>query len=813
MTCLAAPNERSDGEISIVEQTMPLNLIPRHDHSLECLTPPKDIVPASTSSVTHPEQQLKNSSGWMERSSFKSHFQFFFPQGRKVARCNYCGKTYKEGESTGNLSKHITAVHSSVIREKKVFKLQTLDTLSKRSKSLRLTEALTRECNKNPATLETLLLITEGFLPFNFVRLNTWSYLNRKYAGNSFIQSRSTLTKRVQHFRDYLNDTLRHNLKETTLVNVQLDIWTASNSQSFLAIMVSFAPNILNTELLESVNNSKLLLNIRGEARNTHLLDFVSLGDKRHTGKNICDIFMSVMEEYELVDKLGTITMDNASNNGNFHVHLLYDHFNNLNPTGHRMVGKVRFIRCASHVLNLQFQKVINNLSQNSLFFNAFKRIRKLAKIMRYSTAINSSLKTNKLPLIPYESPTRWLFTWNQVKVFLENYKAYKNWLNVIKEDGQDYLVNRIQDHMTFDSKTINLLAYFIECGKIFDYINRKFQDDEYNNLPQAVPLYYLLGHYYKSCLNVSTGKEIPKSNKGMDFSFLNGPSSLSSDEKNIVLEAINESYLCYQNYLSYVQANPLYYVAVMLDPTAKHEQLYKTMEIDEFNLRMNQVKNFIRMYLNEQRNELNNSQLASTEPSVVGREEDYVRCFNVHEQPPPTESYSPNSVYDDSESLEEWHQYQSEPVASGQSRIDAIRWWHANRRNYPSLFKLAMSLYYTKISSCDVERCFSLAGRVVRKDRARLNHRNVRTLMLLRDRFSNFGFYKHSPILMQDSDDETDLDFDAAENDSEDYLSESSQEICEVQDEKVTATTSTSISEGVLATPEGNLTAPDSAM
>lgn len=119
MTCLAAPNERSDGEISIVEQTMPLNLIPRRDHSLERLTPPKDIVPASTSSVTHSEQQLKNSSGWMERSSFKSHFQFFFPQGRKVARCNYCGKTYKEGESTGNLSKHITAVHSSVIREKK----------------------------------------------------------------------------------------------------------------------------------------------------------------------------------------------------------------------------------------------------------------------------------------------------------------------------------------------------------------------------------------------------------------------------------------------------------------------------------------------------------------------------------------------------------------------------------------------------------------------------------------------------------------------------------------------------------------------
>lgn len=94
----------------------------------------------------------------------------------------------------------------------------------------------------------------------------------------------------------------------------------------------------------------------------------------------------------------------------------------------------------------------------------------------------------------------------------------------------------------------------------------------------------------------------------------------MSSDEKYIVLEAINDSYFCHQNNLSYVQAIPSYYVLIMLDPTAKHERLHKTMETDEFNLRMNQVKNFIRMYVNEQRNELNNRQFTSTEPSVVGR-------------------------------------------------------------------------------------------------------------------------------------------------------------------------------------------------
>lgn len=336
-------------------------------------------------------------------------------------------------------------------------------------------------------------------------------------------------------------------------------------------------------------------------------------------------------------------------------------------------MGKVRFIRCTNHVLNLQFQKIISNFLQCSIFSNAFTR--KLAKVMRYSTGINASLRKHNLPLIPYELQTRWIFKWRQVKIFLENYQAYRDRLGDVKDAGREHLVSRVKDHLTFDSKSIELLTYFVESCKIFDYLDSKFQENDYNNLPQVIPLYYLLEHFYKCCLVVSTGKEIHKLTKTMDFSHLNGPSTLSLEEKNIVLEAINDAHFCYQNYLSYIQSNPLYYVAVMLDPTAKHEQLYKAMNADEFTIRMNSVTSFIRSYLSEE----NSTRCEDRDAAQVSYEEevcdDDYRSFNVHEQPrlaqlPESESTPTN---DDNEVLKEWHQYQKEPIICGKSRKEAV--------------------------------------------------------------------------------------------------------------------------------------------
>lgn len=41
-----------------------------------------------------------------------------------------------------------------------------------------------------------------------------------------------------------------------------------------------------------------------------------------HSGEHICDVFVSIANEYEIQNKLGFFVMDNASNNDTFLKHL-----------------------------------------------------------------------------------------------------------------------------------------------------------------------------------------------------------------------------------------------------------------------------------------------------------------------------------------------------------------------------------------------------------------------------------------------------------------------------------------------------------
>lgn len=181
--------------------------------------------------------------------------------------------------------------------------------------------------------------------------------------------------------------------------------------------------------------------------------------------------------------------MDNATNNESFHKSLFYDYLNKIKPSGHQMLGKVRFIRCANQVLNLIFGRIKKSLCEDLLFAESFSKVTKLAKIMRHSTAVNASLKEHGIPLIPYESQTRWIYTWRQVTGFLQNYPAYPEWFKALDTKSHSHIINRVYSVIGFDEKTIQMLIHFLKCCDIFAKLNFTFQNDEFNNLPQGVPL------------------------------------------------------------------------------------------------------------------------------------------------------------------------------------------------------------------------------------------------------------------------------------------------------------------------------------
>ncbi|SCU94239.1 putative transposase of the Rover4 hAT-like family [Lachancea sp. 'fantastica'] len=683
-------------------------------------------------------------SGWLSNSNLHGFFEFPIIQGRKFAQCLYCGKQYPAGESRGNLSKHVRNAHPEGYKKRnnRGKRSRTLEAFGKRSNALRVSRAIEDEYKKNPESFQSVMLVVEGFLPFSWVELDTWGIINST-RGSNFIQSKSTLVKKLDLYATYMEDCLASNLKDTHLVNVLLDVWTASNGESFLAIMVSFVPNIFNETTLRLATDPSIFFDRSGKAQNTHLLDVQSLGTNRYTAKYTHASVSSLLEKHKLLDKVATLTMDNAENNGSFYSHLLDDTLKLYKPTAHRLFRRVRYIRCASHVLNLQFQKLFDHLHSNRIFADAYAKIVKMATIMRSSTRIATSLRNSKIPFIPLDCPTKGMLKWHQIQKFLANRSVYAMWCKKLEEMGDAKFAAKLQKYLIFDSRTTHLLKYFVETCGLFNTIALQLQQDDYNCLSSGVSFYYLLDHYYRASSQAAEGAIISESSSAINFSHLNGSSALHPEDKELVLEAMAHAQESHLEYFSEVQTDPIYCLSVLLDPRLKTEKLHRIMYTSEANQRIRLCELFIKNYFKEYE-------------SVRPPKEDATGVK-------PTQDVNHNVLDFDKQKLaikdlsssneqrtdgnmvqtEEWINYLGEPLLAATSREAAITWWFDRRLRYPRLFKLAMSLFYTKISTCDVKKCLSLADKVMQKKRKRSLGKDVRTSMVLRDRFQNFNFYK----------------------------------------------------------------------
>lgn len=73
-------------------------------------------------------------------------------------------------------------------------------------------------------------------------------------------------------------------------------------------------------------------------------------------------------------------------------------------------------------------------------------------------------------------------------------------------------------------------------------------------------------------------------------------------------------------------------------------------------------------------------------------------------------------------------------------SSLDFVDYWLKNRERFPKLSILALSYYHVKLSTADVERCFSISKRAV-EGRYSLSSENLKRTIILRNRLKCFGF------------------------------------------------------------------------
>ncbi|CAB4409531.1 unnamed protein product [Rhizophagus irregularis] len=190
-------------------------------------------------------------------------------------------------------------------------------------------------------------------------------------------------------------EDLPFTIKTLGKLSLSLDIWTSTVVKSYMGITVHF------------IDNSWYLQQIT--------LDFIEL-EGSHTGKNIAEELITVLNLYDISKKINSITTDNASNNDTMFSYLeLWAKDNDIDFSGNNQQ-----CRCFAHVVNLAVQAALKELKPE------IDKIRNLIVKSRSSSQRRKKFsEISKLngvdDLLPIlDVPTRWNSTYDMVKRALD---------------------------------------------------------------------------------------------------------------------------------------------------------------------------------------------------------------------------------------------------------------------------------------------------------------------------------------------------------------------------------------------------------
>ncbi|SCU81771.1 putative transposase of the Rover1 hAT-like family [Lachancea sp. 'fantastica'] len=711
-------------------------------------------------------EKFKN---WLSTSPFRIWFTKH-SGNEPFAQCKYdhCRKVFSftTNLTSANMLKHLQTNHRSDY-DSFYSKIQPKQhVLSEARKPFQLCASLIEFYKKNSTMIKELNLFVENLVPFSLVESQSFRELFGVAAGKNkdqFVFSRKTLVKEITNYHDNFDKQLRFSLENTTKVNILLDIWSSAVSKSYLAISVSFCPNLDRLD-----QNSRREDVICRGFHNTHIIEFHDLSASRHTGEYLSQVLDDTLDQYSLKHKVASVTIDNATDN----LAMLDKIEPELVGDGVNAEGGIIRIRCLKHVLNVMFKHIVEKFEKDNA--KLLQRIDELTSKIKYNSFLGDHFKKYAGKATSKHDETRFIFRHKQLSSFLNLTDSLKEFYL------KSYTYKRFQlkrdDSRLFiyEPAEIHPLKLFLKLTRVFSSLTMDMQDDALNNLPNGIQFYTLLHRYFEACALISKG-DVSDENLKIAGIQLRHLEVVEEDQRSSILSTIVETRYLFEEYYNSAIEQIGYWVAHILRPDMKIQSISKILDTEAKELIVSKASSYVKYYFDQHKlkipTDVADIDARTSCPTKERRLKKKLKSFNEFagtlKSSPPERG-----------TLLEWERYNQEPL---DSRFDFIHYWMANREKFPRLSSLALSFYYTKLSTANVERCFSISRRAI-EGRFSLSSANLERTMILRNRLKCFGIcekLKHITSIEEVSWVLDDMSDDSFDEDSFDEDSSSDQNSC----------------------------------
>ncbi|SCV05254.1 putative transposase of the Rover1 hAT-like family [Lachancea nothofagi CBS 11611] len=515
------------------------------------------------------------------------------------------------------------------------------------------------------------------------------------FSSTEFILSPEDMVLKLDEYFHEFEIQLKETLKCTSLVDVILQTWSSSENKSFLAVMVSFCPNlVLEDQILkrESITVKAGL--------NVHVLDLIEIDDH---ASSIVPAVVQTLTDFGILQKMGAITLDSSSNTNSVLAEIPMELRKHLQAGQDNTLIEIRSL---SHIFTNVAQLLIQVFQEN--YPDLMSRIDHLASMVQSNIFLKKSFKKFWSSSIGISKQAGPFSKYRQLCTFLEFEQEFKTFYIKNVHDESFNLQPGQQQNFCYTSDEATVLKLFLKAiGIFFDYL-KLLQNGNANILTSGIDYYLQIGQYFQACDRILSGIF---EEQDVIICGLRDEDLLTVDEsnKNNVFTVISTCSSYFNAQIEWVFQQAGYWVAHMLQPHCKTARLSENFEDAEFKQEVLQkASTFVLEYLKIQgRNyevgqDVNHKSTRSnskrvTKPDtmkkrsgleLVGEE----ALANLTEQEMGLQS--------------EWAIYLDERI---EESTDFTKYWLRNQKKFPALTKLALSLYNSKLSSDKVETWFNV--------------------------------------------------------------------------------------------------------
>ncbi|XP_066336333.1 zinc finger BED domain-containing protein RICESLEEPER 2-like [Miscanthus floridulus] len=590
----------------------------------------------------------------------------------KLCRHRLSGKS---ANGTGHLKRHLISCKKKVDRANAVQSRLALNP-----------DGSYRNWEYKPdvARHELIRLIARLDLPLSIADNDAWDdYIQRAHNPR---YKRVTRFSTARDLSKLYNEKMLH-LKAAVMPGVSSvcltsDIWSGNAKEDYIAVVAHYITS--DWELKKSVIGFKLI-------------------EVSHNGINIAECISGVLRDWGLLDKVFSVSLDNASSNTTAMLALtpLLDGYlgYDVDPSDHtKKVYHVVHQRCACHIINLIVKSGLKRLKPCiEIFRTAINFLnssnQRIAQFKEYCQA--KGMRPRKFCL---DMDVRWNSTYLMLKHLMPYRTVFSVFINL--QFGYPLLV---EQHWYIAEKVLQFLELFYDSTVALSGVYYPTSPLVLHHILEIASHLHDYEHDSNLCNVVAPMKA---------------------------------------KFLKYWKHVPLLYAfAFVLDPRAKMRGLQNVLDLLAQSNNMSYID-----YLAEVKFELHKlydkyeSKFGAARPArtthpsgLTGkRKQAWGKIFGGSVSSGPSSTAGSSAV---PPGLSELTVYlDSDNVVAYDDDFDVLNWWHEHKLTFPVLCTMAKDIMSVPVSTTSSESCFSLTGRIIEERRRRLGPDTVEMLICVKD-------------------------------------------------------------------------------